>query len=514
MSDTKTFLTLGGKAQDDNLINDRLDYIRRDQAERGVSTRVSASEIKAIVLAVGTLGPALLGVLALVQVVSCWGQSYELTAGCRLATGLFWAYIVAAVTLAIGTVGLLLWGRLARTQAEIARASITRDRYSNPVPVGLLHSMQLEHAAGYFRAAQDAELAMAPYKQLPSGLDALTLPTQAAGKLAEPALATPATPAPGLTPEADWFPWLDTLPHMLISGRTDAGKTTLAEAIIAHRVNAGDLIHIIDPHYQPGKWCGVDAIGGGRNYDAVFASLDALRAELDARYEQFNAGKSTSEFQRLTVVVDEVPAIISRAVVNGKIIDKRLYERWLLFATGLGSEARKVRLSVVLLSQSHLVRDIYISSAMRENFTRLALGETAADLLREEIDHTKRQALIGLLAGRRYPAAMEYRGALYALRNDEVPALARTMRAQPQPWPGSKAVVSDKAAKISAYRAKIRRMGDAEWRAEVQRLATAPGDRRGGYRFTIEQIRALVGRDQNTVAELCKEARQKAGIKV
>ncbi len=229
--------------------------------------------------------------------------------------------------------------------------------------------------------------------------------------------ATPIT----LRSESEWLAWTDLTPHLMVAGRTESGKTTTVEAILARRILAGDLILVVDPHYQAGKWLGARAIGGGRDYSACYQVFDAARALLDRRYTAFNAGTRTEDFRRITLVVDEVPAIIAYAQQS-----KALYERWLLFATSLGSEARKVRISVILSTQTPLVRDIGISSAMRENFARIALGDTAADLLRDEPSAARKQALLDLLRGRRFPAAMEYRTNWYALRNDDLPDLTRT----------------------------------------------------------------------------------------
>ena len=60
-----------------------------------------------------------------------------------------------------------------------------------------------------------------------------------------------------------------------------------------------------------------------------------------------------------------------------------------------------------------------------------------------------------------------------------------------------------------------RALGDDEWADEVRRLAMLQSSTsRTGYALTIERIRDIVGRDQNTVSSLCREVRQKAGIKV
>lgn len=227
--------------------------------------------------------------------------------------------------------------------------------------------------------------------------------------------------APALCHESEWLTWTDSAPHLMVAGRTDSGKTTTVEAILARRVVKGDLVLVIDPHFQDGKWLGAYTVGGGRDYAACYDTFDAARRLLDRRYTSYNAGTRTEDFRRVTIVVDEVPAIIA----HGQM-DKATYERWLLFATSLGSEARKVRVSVVLVTQSQLVRDIGISSAMRDNYARIALGDTAADLLREDPMPARRAALLELLRGRPYPAAMEYRNSWHALRNDDLPDLARS----------------------------------------------------------------------------------------
>lgn len=321
------------------------------------------------------------------------------------------------------------------------------------------------------------------------------------GQPALPQLPGPATPllpalGLGLVPEADWLGWTDQLPHVLCAGRTDAGKTTLAEAIIARRANAGDRLVILDPHYQAGKWLGLPAIGGGEDYAAIYAAFGELMRESAQRYQQFGAGQPTEAFQRLTVIVDEVPAIIQEAVINGKIINQRRYAAWLAFASKLGSTARKVRISVILLSQSHLIRDIYISSAMRENFSRIALGDKAAELLREEPDSKRRGMLLDLLRGRRYPAAMEYRGDWYALRNDDIPQLARLAIARPEAWQAA----ATPAAKSPLDSLRAVAQAHPDKRAAIVRQMA----RRGGYTRSQMQYASMLRMD--AVCQFASEA--------
>lgn len=233
-----------------------------------------------------------------------------------------------------------------------------------------------------------------------------------------------------LVPDSEWLTWIDRTPHLMIAGRTEAGKTTMAEAVIAQRASAGELLYVLDPHYQPGKWCGLPATGGGRGYGDVMAGLGLVMDELDRRYIDFSRGKKTDEFERLTVFIDEVPALVEWCFDGKKMRDTR----WLSFAKHLGSEARKVRIAVILMTQSPLVQDILINTRMRENFTRIALGDQSNELVREARE-PRRSELAQLLAGRQYTAAMEYRNEIHVLDTSTVPSLAaRPVAHTARPW--------------------------------------------------------------------------------
>ena len=411
---TKTIMPLGAAAQFDNAEH-RLDHIRPDQYDKPIATRMSASEIRAIGLVVGGLGVGLLALLALVQWVSCWGQSYDLTRGCVTASALFWGYVSFVVVLALAAALVLIWGRAARVQAETARANITRDRYSNPVSVRAVHDLSIDQTAAFFAMAQQAEIAMAPYKTLPAGLDVYNQGSAPATPTA-PALAVD---APALIVDGEWLRWIDAMPHLLIAGRTNAGKTTLARAVLSERAKGREQLFVLDPHDQPGKWS-VSAIGGGRDFAAILEALASVLAEMDQRFKAYDRGQATEEFDRLTVLVDEVPALVASTMDGTKTLDPR----WKSFARKLGSEARKVRICALLLTQSPLVQDIQINTYMRENFTRVALGDQAPALLSEEKDTKRRAALLDLLRGRTHAAAMEYQGEIHVLNTDGVPQRA------------------------------------------------------------------------------------------
>jgi len=170
-------------------------------------------------------------------------------------------------------------------------------------------------------------------------------------------------------------------------------------------------------------------------------ALAGVLTEMDSRYDAYNHGQSY--FDRLSVLIDEVPAIVLR--------DKA---QWAAFASQLGSEARKVNMSMLLLTQSPLVRDIEISSVMRENFTRIALGDQASVLIEKEESNTKRKtALLEQLRGQEHPAAMEYRGEVHLLDTTNVPGLAKTAK-RAQLWmPPTTQRITKEVVLIKALRA-------------------------------------------------------------
>jgi hypothetical protein len=253
-------------------------------------------------------------------------------------------------------------------------------------------------------------------------------------------------PSLALVPDQEWLGWIDRTPHLMIAGRTEAGKTTMAEAVIAQRAMAGEMLYVLDPHYQPGKWCGLPATGGGRGYDDVMNGLGLVLDEMDIRYQDFNRGKRTEDYERLTVFIDEVPALVEWCFDGKRLRD----QRWMSFAKQLGSEARKVRISVILMTQSPLVQDIQINTRMRENFTRIALGDQSIELIKEARE-PRRSELERLIADKQFTATMEYRNQIHALDTTNVPNLARRYVAHlARPWQPQASRTTVSAAAVAA----------------------------------------------------------------
>lgn len=350
----------------------------------------------------------LLSACALIALVALgawlWGEWQVLDVTMPYATGAVRLLLLVGVP-AMGVVGLGGWLYGKAQTGRIVRLENDHPASVEAVLAGRLSETQQATLAAFYQT----QVTWAQHSGLRS-LNQLDMSgaKPEAGKAQAPAQLQ--APVVDLVPDSEWLSWIDRTPHLLIAGRTNAGKTTLATAVLAQR--SREQLCILDPHDQPGKWFGGKAIGGGRDYDAVYAALAGVLSEMDARYSAYNQG--AVDFDRLTVLIDEVPAIVLRDKAS-----------WARFASQLGSEARKVSMSMVLLTQSPLVRDIEISSVMRENFTRIALGDQAARLLSDESDGKRKAALLELLRGQQHPAAMEYQGEVHLLDTSGVPALAR-----------------------------------------------------------------------------------------
>ena len=256
-----------------------------------------------------------------------------------------------------------------------------------------------------------------------------------------------ATPI-GLVPDSEWRSWLTEMPHTMIAGGTGTGKTTLARIELYERLSQGFSGIVLDPKGK--DWFSLPVIGGGRKFDEILAMLDSIHGEMAARFEAY--GKGERQFDPVKVLVDEVPDIMDACLdMRRRLVDGR----WSRFSRQLGSLAREIGISVTLMTQSPLVEDIGMNSAMRKNFTRVALGDEAPILIRMERDNKRRAQLQELMRGQRYPAAIYRQGMVHLLDTSNVLALSQRQIARPIGWHGavvqpSKPVVSAAAQAVSA----------------------------------------------------------------
>lgn len=314
--------------------------------------------------------------------------------------GLLWLLIASV---AFGLVMALLT-LAARAWLSVQHARVLRSRHG--VPLDVVQQLQL-HPWQLEQQAIDLELARAPYLQFPN------LSTQSVSHILPKAQDTgsPALPEPSVRAVSDsrWRSWLLEAPHLLISGPSGSGKTTLAKAILGDTSANADLL-ILDPHDAAGKWP-LPAIGGGRDYAAIYVRISDLLNEMDRRFKQLQQG--ASHFTPITVLIDEAPAVA--------LYDQK---QWTFLASRLTSEARKIGIRLLILGQSHLVRDLGLSSLVRRNLGLVGLGAQALDLVTEERDSRRRSQLLDLVRGNTYVAAYSYRAQIEVLDVINVPQIA------------------------------------------------------------------------------------------
>lgn len=334
----------------------------------------------------------------------CWGGR-----NWQACAALAWWEPLGALLAVLVVVGLPAWrvtlwgmGEWRLAQARAARVATTFTRWGDPQRMDQPLSLAVEMER--YRLATELKARTAPYETLHSintYSPSFQQPKEAA------ALPAPANAPPvGLDTWLGWVNDPDGEPHLMISGKTKAGKSTVAEALLSARVARGDDVFIIDPHYQPVNkygettWCGLRGVGGD-GWHTVKGALAAVRGEYERRKLAANQGEMPpGGFTPLTIIIDEAPEIY-----------EEITREWESFQGVMGSGARKYSIYLIVITQSHFIKDIGGSTAKRENFAIVALNEKAKRLIEDEVyDHQEKAALIESLKGQPWPAAMLRQG--------------------------------------------------------------------------------------------------------
>ena len=248
---------------------------------------------------------------------------------------------------------------------------------------------------------------------------------------AQPLLTDSAPALDVVMPRERWLQWIDDQPHALLGGRTRAGKTTLATAILAQRLRGGEQVFIIDPHAS--GWLGLPTAGSAANNGELARALGVVLAEYIARMQARDKHKRETgqelahdHFGRLNVLVDEANAIADE-----------LRAEWRTVCKQLASGSRKVGISLLVMAQSPLVEDLGISGAMRENFARIALDDRGVQLLIDgERDKARKDALRAALRGIERPAAAQIGAQVWLLDRSDLSAGSPPRDAQKLVWRG------------------------------------------------------------------------------
>lgn len=202
--------------------------------------------------------------------------------------------------------------------------------------------------------------------------------------------------------------------HTLVAGGTGAGKSTVAKALLSEYTRLGARLVLIDPHAAADDYGGLEVIGAGRDYRRINAVLKTLLTEMDARYKERATVKGAT-FERVLIYVDEVPAIAEHCPA------------WSEFLKRISAEARKVEMTLLILTQSVNTEDLGVNAQMRNNFAVVALGRPmvvrATELMK--LSYQERNALLEALKAERYPATTVIEGSLQPIDTTAVPQLAQ-----------------------------------------------------------------------------------------
>lgn len=178
--------------------------------------------------------------------------------------------------------------------------------------------------------------------------------------------------------------------HLLIVGPSGSGKTT-ALCHLIDNAPSGTLIYALDPHAQFGEWPArvSEIVGNGRDYQAIDAKLVDLISTLNKRY---NGVEGTA--QKILIVADEWLSILDKCP-NAKE-----------FFNVIGSEARKINMSLVISSISATVDDLAVSGAIRDNLAQLTLNRTLKSQNQGELKWSRKDTELVELPGPYRRAAM------------------------------------------------------------------------------------------------------------
>ena len=246
-----------------------------------------------------------------------------------------------------------------------------------------------------------------------------------------PDTAAAATSIDVLMPRDNWMGWVDEQPHTLLAGKTKAGKTWLATALLERRLRDQETVFIIDPHSS--GWLSLPTAGSAANDGELARALGAVLGEYLRRMQARDAHKKETGqelphdyFGRLTVLIDEANAI-----------SDELKTQWTTICKQLASGSRKVGISLLLMAQSPLVEDLNISGAMRENFARIGLDDRSVQLLIDgERDKARKDALRAALVGMDRPAAAQIGSQVWLLDRRGLDAGTAPSGARSQVWRG------------------------------------------------------------------------------
>lgn len=345
------------------------------------------------------------------KLVYCWNDNRETCETIdRIEPLVFGSVFLCTLTICVWAAVARIVTYVRQQKAITNRTNLVLDRFGDQQPADLFDRISTDQLLAFimqrYNTANELERSIAPHKIYRS-VNALSQNNTITHAPANLAALDDVTPV--LTPvKSDvWLDWINRQPHVILAGATGKGKTVTAKPIIAPRIAAGEQLMIIDPHSD--YWFGLPVIGGGENWEEIKEAFEQIFQEYKTRHlvrdehlKRHNQALSTTYFKRLTVVLDEAFA----ASMHLSSARKGQVSPWEMFTEVLSSGARKVGISVIMLTQTANVEDLGLSGPLRQNFTRIALDQRSIKLMisQEEKDSDRRQQIYDALIGMQFPA--------------------------------------------------------------------------------------------------------------
>lgn len=340
----------------------------------------------------------------------------------------------------------------------------------------------------------------------------------------EAAWDAPAPTAPQAAPQATYYPaaadvlplqmWRDALdesPHLLVYGPSKAGKSTLAQAIVA--MFQGCEYVVIDPMpNKPGesKWGGIDFVTLDEHGNDEYASIKGALAAVQAEDQRRRKAMRVETFAPLVVIIDEVLQLVD-ALGSTKNAEGKNEPRMAQFIRTMGATARHRNIKIILLGQGKNLSDLGLpSSTARNNYALIRVARNNAT--------NERSAYID--AG----------GNEYAMDIRHVPMLAQSAANRARLWLSHRAMVQQETPDADAILARLMGGGTAEKKVENGRYGggtetgTIDTDAENGSTdeyLILELVRRglsankvfeIVGGTRGDVLEKVRIAREKLGL--
>lgn len=387
--------------------------------------------IVAIGLAIGlVVGVPLAILLGITGWPVAWALGAALAGTIAASPALISGAALVFVGLAAAAIALRLFAWATEGRARARVAGVVKMQHGQPVEVLDLREITRASLARSLELHYDvqAKEASRQFPNLHSYAQRIDNRNEAAA-----ALPAPAAIDVGPLPLKQWLDWADEQPHILLGGKTKAGKTTTATAILARRLGQREPVFIIDPHSS--DWLGLPTAGRVSHEGELTRALQAVAALYVSRMQEREAHKAATgrelphdHFGRMTVLIDEANEIA-----------EQIPTVWTAFTKALSSGGRKVGIALLALAQSPLVEDIKISGGMRGNFARIALDQlTVQALIDTTRDQDRRKALNEAFAavGDEYPAAAQIGALVWLLDRDGMREIVEPLDARALVWAG------------------------------------------------------------------------------